>query len=99
MCEAGVGAAEDAECHRCEMLLYRAMYQFPRIGTDAAISNAVSLMLDDRMQWDGAFAMTLADALFQFGPRVLPYLRPHVKSSGVAAFAVKCLEQGYTRCV
>ena len=81
------------------MLVYTAMYQFPKIGTDAAISHTVSLMLDERMQWDGASAMTLADALFRFGPRVLPYLRPHVKKSGVAALAVKCVEQGYTRCV
>lgn len=99
MCEAGAGPAALSQCHKCEMLVYSAMYQFPKIGTDAAVSNAVSLMLDERMQWDGASAMTLADALFQFGPRVLPYLRPHVEKSGVAALAVECVEQGYTRCV
>jgi hypothetical protein len=99
MCEAGAGPAALSECHRCEMLLYTAIYQFPKIGTDAAISNAASLMLDERMQWDGAFGMTLADALFQFGPRVLPYLRPYVENSAVAAMAVRCIERRARQCV
>jgi hypothetical protein len=89
---------EPTQCHKCEMLMTAAMYQFPKIGSESAAANAAALVLDERMEWDGGVALTFGDAVAQIGPRVLPHLRPHTGRSLMAERIIECVEKN-ERCM
>jgi hypothetical protein len=63
------------------------------IQTEDAASEAAALVLDERLHWDAGSALLLGHAVAKMGDRVLPYLRPHVQSSPLAAIIVNCVEQ------
>jgi len=84
---------EGTACASCDRLFALAIQQLSRIKTEDAAAQAAALVVDDRLHWDGGPALLLSHAVASMDGRVLPFLRPHVHSSPLAASIVECIEQ------
>jgi hypothetical protein len=102
LCEEGICVSpceENSNCGRCDATLTKALYELGRLGSDDAAIVASSLVLNERMKWDGGLALTAADSFSRLGALILPYLKSHTSKSSLAATIVSCIESGQRRCL
>jgi len=87
------GCDEGTMCESCDHLVTEALFRLGQLHTDRAAREAVALLLDPRLHWDGGPGLTLGAAITRIGPVALSYLRPHVSESPKAQQIIECIEK------
>lgn len=86
---------EGTICAACERVLTDALHKLSTIETDEAARVGAALVLDDRLDWDGGHALTVAWSITRMKARVLPYLEPYVAKSSLAEMIVDCIRRNH----
>jgi hypothetical protein len=91
----GTSAAAD----HCEEIAFQAFGRLVALQTNEASRNAAELLLDPTLGWDAGGALLVADLVARLGGRVKPYLEPHRRTSNLAEFTLRCIEEERKTCI